>query len=102
MSNAMSFSRRPTFPKAMALNALSPLRSIRAAMVPKRLESSLLSDIVGDILWGGGASGITAGDVESAAHDPVRRLAAVLRRPGAGIPEPVQQPRGAVEPVLVF
>src|SRR6058998_447847 len=45
MSKAMSLSRRPTFENAIALNTLSPLISIRAAMVEKRLERSWLRDM---------------------------------------------------------
>src|SRR5438552_16299414 len=45
MSKAMSLSNRPTFENAIALNTLSPLISIKAAMVAKRSERSWLSDM---------------------------------------------------------
>src|SRR5688500_17958753 len=96
MSNAMSFSRRLTLPKAIDLNVLSPLMSMRAAMVENRPASSWLSDMVGRIVWAGGRCGITATDVESAVDDPVRRVAAVLRWGRPGVREAVQQRRGAV------
>src|SRR5687768_4114203 len=45
MSKVMSFSSRPTFENAIALKTLSPLISIRAAIVEKSWDSSWLSDI---------------------------------------------------------
>src|SRR5688572_6616596 len=48
-SCVMFSSSRPTFPNAMALKTLSPLISIRAAMVANRRESSWLRDMPGSV-----------------------------------------------------
>src|SRR5215207_11444012 len=52
MSKVMSLSSRPTFENAIALKTLSPLISIRAAIVEKSWDSSWLSDIRRDVEGG--------------------------------------------------